>query len=807
MSNTHIAREWLQARKDLQKIVEADKALLDGKRIEERADAINKYLDFYYRYRKMVQRLTSCHDQMVQPQIRPLVGKMLDNCILRMLEYRRELVDITFTECGWSVEPMLRLKMTPDDTELSAPIYNASARRAEFERRRQLAEEAQIANANQPPTEWDQDGEASEITSLSSLSTMQQTAPASDDNNEVQQSKASLRAGSRGRPAAGAKQDGIEAPSVSLFSMIKETPEERAEREAREAEREKLNDVILMIQAHERARIGRGIGVALEFRKEFERKMMAGEIDEREPKLEVQTKAAIIIQRAWRRFKIRRLEKHRQNERQVMKGYAYPCWTSNKLLEQAEKNFVERQDMQAAAVQKLKDAIERAKKKIWETRTPKLREDIRDEIREWWFYWLNEIGRMDALPIPEHGGSSRLATGEIRTPDEYLAALAAASEKKKPAENKADEDADNEDDEDEEPSGFGLQPSLAIPGLDDANEEFERDWGLHSDEILHPDAPLVMHLETDELNCQLQLEVRPTADEDMRELQGPLNRALVLDHAKDDNPFVLPQPQQFIDPEEDDKSKKKPPKEKPDPLAEVPESELLFEMSKWKVMRDDVPKKRLRDWPGAETCAEKLPHLSCVGDVKHPVIDYCVLPLGSKIIHELAPLVRSVAICGPANSGQLDLVHAVCTELQVLFLMASQESFLTSRPFNSLHDKLILIPPVDHGTAYFVMKRTLMKHCAINRDWDASTLARMFSRKTCWGVLRDAAELPALRRAQLASKPFYPMELLERVNHMNNPNIKKWTKWFEKTSLMKKRRQLEKEELMPQPEDPKKKKK
>lgn len=44
------------------------------------------------------------------------------------------------------------------------------------------------------------------------------------------------------------------------------------------------------------------------------------------------------------------------------------------------------------------------------------------------------------------------------------------------------------------------------------------------------------------------------------------------------------------------------------------------------------------------------------------VKDYCILPLGSKTIHQLAPLVRSVMLVGPKGTGKDMLVHAVCTE-------------------------------------------------------------------------------------------------------------------------------------------------
>ncbi|XP_015684883.1 IQ and AAA domain-containing protein 1-like, partial [Protobothrops mucrosquamatus] len=49
-------------------------------------------------------------------------------------------------------------------------------------------------------------------------------------------------------------------------------------------------------------------------------------------------------------------------------------------------------------------------------------------------------------------------------------------------------------------------------------------------------------------------------------------------------------------------------------------------------------------------------------DVRQNVALYAILPLGSQTLHELAPLVRSLLLAGPAGTGKRMLVHAVCTE-------------------------------------------------------------------------------------------------------------------------------------------------
>ncbi|NWI94468.1 DRC11 protein, partial [Pitta sordida] len=49
-------------------------------------------------------------------------------------------------------------------------------------------------------------------------------------------------------------------------------------------------------------------------------------------------------------------------------------------------------------------------------------------------------------------------------------------------------------------------------------------------------------------------------------------------------------------------------------------------------------------------------------DVRQLVALYGILPLGSQVVHENAPLVKSMLLAGPAGVGKKMLVHAICTE-------------------------------------------------------------------------------------------------------------------------------------------------
>ncbi|XP_058792644.1 IQ and AAA domain-containing protein 1-like [Phymastichus coffea] len=832
MGEAHYARLWLEACGDLEKLMADDKVVQEGEPIEDSEVATNAVLKLYFRYRRMVRRLTSCHDQIVQPQIRELLGKQLDCSIARMLECRRELVDLTCLECPWPHDVLLDMKLTPEDVRLTAPAYDAAAREAEAARRRGVVEAAarRESRFQLPRSSCRLDGAESDLSlrarrSLAEPPRLCQLTYASEAEGS--------RTGFRTRRPRAKSQATV--PVVDVAPV--ETPEKKRQCEA-----------VTLIQSHERARVGRRAARAAVADRELRARLAMDELRPRTATPAEQTRAASVIQRGWRRLRARLHFERRIEQLEELLGMTMPSWRPRDAQLLGELAFRERLDMQLRAAELRDREVAAQRERLWQVRGPALVEDVRDEVRQWLLLWFDELGHFDSVPAPEDGGSLLIATGQVRTPAEYLAAPADAAAGKKPArESPTDAEEEEEEEEPVEPEGWQMSPSRAFPLLAEASAEFAERWSRRAEEqVLDPRAALIAELSTEPLCHELQLEMRRAADEAMRAQLDELNRALAADALEDGAPFAPPKPQTFPRPEAAPT-----PKARPEPLAGESEDELLLELSRQEVLRD-CPRERLSDWPGALSHEVRADAAARLGDLLLPVMDYCVLPLGSRRLSGLAPAVRSVCLCGPPGCGQLFVARAVCAELkatvfdltperhvgrflrraqqerlaqavlrlsracapsvvlvegesaflrwvppelrpaqpkrfaavyrkivrgiapgdQVLFLTASQQPYMAARSFVKLHDKFIVVPVADRGTLYRLFKHGLMRRPNVHRHVDVSCLASVCAASGTPLELADQAlELATSigRRIRLKRQPLRPAEILEQLFRLGLP--------------------------------------
>ncbi|KAG5885212.1 hypothetical protein JTB14_012235 [Gonioctena quinquepunctata] len=89
----------------------------------------------YIRYITIANKLARCVDQMVQPQKRKLVKKLLEAALGRLLELKADLVEADlneYTHCG---DIMEKMNLTPLDTEILTPSCFRKERKDEIEYR------------------------------------------------------------------------------------------------------------------------------------------------------------------------------------------------------------------------------------------------------------------------------------------------------------------------------------------------------------------------------------------------------------------------------------------------------------------------------------------------------------------------------------------------------------------------------------------------------------------------------------------------------------------------------------------------
>lgn len=94
----------------------------------------------YIRYILIANRLTVCVDQVVQPQKRKLILKLLEASLGRILELKADLVEADLNEYTHFGDIIDKLKITPMDAELEIPSCFRKYRQEELEYRNKIIE-------------------------------------------------------------------------------------------------------------------------------------------------------------------------------------------------------------------------------------------------------------------------------------------------------------------------------------------------------------------------------------------------------------------------------------------------------------------------------------------------------------------------------------------------------------------------------------------------------------------------------------------------------------------------------------------
>lgn len=115
---------WHSAQKYLEDLAVDDYQKQVSEIIElDRITVQRSAFELYTKYKIIANKLEEIYDQMVQPQKRILVRKLLDMSLGRVIELKHDLVNIDIMEFSYNDAVMAELKVTPNDVELRIPRY------------------------------------------------------------------------------------------------------------------------------------------------------------------------------------------------------------------------------------------------------------------------------------------------------------------------------------------------------------------------------------------------------------------------------------------------------------------------------------------------------------------------------------------------------------------------------------------------------------------------------------------------------------------------------------------------------------
>uniref|UniRef100_A0A8C8ZDA1 IQ and AAA domain-containing protein 1-like n=1 Tax=Prolemur simus TaxID=1328070 RepID=A0A8C8ZDA1_PROSS len=116
-------RLWESSHVTLQELLDREQPLLEPVPERERQSFQYRVASLYLRYLGLLRRFDTIYDQMVQPQKRRLLRRLLDCVAGRVLELKDELVRVDLSESHCLDRVLQDLKLTPADLEVSIPKY------------------------------------------------------------------------------------------------------------------------------------------------------------------------------------------------------------------------------------------------------------------------------------------------------------------------------------------------------------------------------------------------------------------------------------------------------------------------------------------------------------------------------------------------------------------------------------------------------------------------------------------------------------------------------------------------------------
>ncbi|XP_069555042.1 dynein regulatory complex protein 11 [Brachyistius frenatus] len=567
---------WAEAQLELTRLLTEELPAEPPRPEKDRVVFFQRLTTLYVRYIQIFRQLEKVYDQVVHPQKRQLIRKLLDGVMGRVLELKNEMVETEFSEYHYMNDVLHDLKLTPPTLEIPIPHYFLTER-----------------------------------------------------SKEVLERKTMLT-------------------DILKMVEITETPE------ALMAVHMSQEEAIKVIQVAERARQGRLQAKLNEEIRNRNRKYRT-----KDPGPAATELAAICIQKVWRGYIQRKRTKIAREEEMIFLGmmmdpkYEVPCPAVIRAKATEARTRFKQEEYEKAYQQ----SIVSVTNQLREMESNDMSKTMKEQIRQWFVECRNTTGVFPDYPDAKDGGSTLIFAE--KNPQQLMEEIAAKEEEELNSKSKGkDEKKDKEkkkgkDDVEEEEAGLKMLPSAFLSDLEVGNKAFVDFWKTrkesenfsqkHEDELIKEDMRKV-----------IEVEIREQVDEQMR--QELAEWKLFVDKDKGGKTKN----------KKGSKSGKKKKKEKDLTVDRTLES-LCQELVEQGLLKK-ANNVRLQDYLGdysylgttlRQNDIEPMPSLS---DVRQVVSLYAVLPLGSQVLHERAPLIKSILLAGPAGVGKKMLVHAICQD-------------------------------------------------------------------------------------------------------------------------------------------------
>uniref|UniRef100_A0A8C3U5Q2 IQ motif containing with AAA domain 1 n=1 Tax=Catharus ustulatus TaxID=91951 RepID=A0A8C3U5Q2_CATUS len=414
-----------------------------------------------------------------------------------------------------------------------------------------------------------------------------------------------------------------------------------------------LEEGIKVIQVAERARQGRARAAFMrriyleEKRQSRKREKKRG----KNPDL-----AATCIQKVWRGYCQRKKTEKLREEEMVFLGMSLPP-------DVEARSVLQKANVLQGEVQEREEFSFRYE--LREAEGSHIKETLQDQITQCFIECRHITGRFPDYPPEKTGGSKAIFIE--KHPEQVAEELAAKMEAEKTEETKKEDNKPAKAKKPQKPvkqvvdEGWKMGPSNFLSILEEGSSQYQVFWENRdnkSDFLQDHDPELIKRVEREEVEEEIRVQVDEVMQEKLLEVKqavdgeiGPLGKKTG----------------------KGDKGKKKTGGKKK--IAELERDltpdrtiDSLFQELAEEGLLIPVKNVNLSDYIGYYDCVKNMLRgtgaqpVPSIPEVRQLVALYGILPLGSQIVHENAPLVKSLLLAGPAGVGKKMLVHAICTE-------------------------------------------------------------------------------------------------------------------------------------------------